>query len=677
MPKVKIYPIHHRDEKRIALEYERYIKDSPFDRITRNLPQRKYSKTKKLWHIPFQNNYKEWIKKQYESITDLEIIFPDDPDPSDRKKIQSKTVVKITINKVENCFFVVHGYSPPLFKALLNLQNGRWDKNGGKWIFPGNNDIYKEVIKIIENNGYTWTSSNEHSALEIRKNKWYKNLSAEQKKILTSFKQTLVLKRMSQRTQEIYFTRFSYFLNDHPNTDINNLTYYDLQQYIYHLPSKLNQTLLHQTIAAIKFYYERTMGRGKMFFTVRKFKNISLKTLYLPLPEIILINDTVECPDDKMLLFLSYHANLNLTQILKIPANCHTLFTDKYKLPGSDQDAIDYFQKLADNVKKTTHPKQFLFEKDGHPYTLLSIKDKLYSILKKHKLDSIYRKQYKLILSLTEYSLKTQKMYLSTFMSFLKHYEYKHPILISDEEIRDYLILHREKSTAHQDVMVSSFKFFFEKVHKHSLSKQHIMRPRRGKFLPDFFTIEEIAAILNATDNKKHKLMIALAYTAGMRRQEIINLKIDAINLQKNRIFIKDSKGRKDRYSLFSKQLHGLYLEYIKEFNPQTYLFESREPGVQYSAESMAQVLKNMARSAGIRRKVNLHMLRHSFATHLLEDGKDIRYVQELLGHMNIKTTERYTHIINDALTTVISPLDRMMNNTGFSFTPKSTKKPP
>jgi site-specific recombinase XerD len=228
------------------------------------------------------------------------------------------------------------------------------------------------------------------------------------------------------------------------------------------------------------------------------------------------------------------------------------------------------------------------------------------------------------------------------------------------------MILHREKSTSHQDNLVNSFKFFFERVHNQTLSDKYVMRPRRGFHLPDYFNKEEIMAMLNSTENLKHKLVIAIGYTAGLRRQEIQNLRLADIDLKNNRIFIKDSKGKKDRYTLFSKHLHNILKTYLEKERPKVFLFEGTKPGIKYSTTSMAKVLKKMAKAAGIQRKVHLHMLRHSFATHLLEDGKDIRYVQELLGHRSIKTTERYTHIISDALLTVTSPFDRLVSETGF-----------
>jgi site-specific recombinase XerD len=147
-----------------------------------------------------------------------------------------------------------------------------------------------------------------------------------------------------------------------------------------------------------------------------------------------------------------------------------------------------------------------------------------------------------------------------------------------------------------------------------------------------------------------------------MRREELRQLKINDIDLKRNRIFIRGGKGDKDRYTLFSQELHGMMKEYLEKEQPKLFLFEGARAGHAYSVTSMVNVLKKSALSAGIQRNVHIHMLRHSFATHLLEDSWDIRYIQELMGHRSIKTTTRYTHIISDALKNVKSPFDKMMD---------------
>ena len=130
-------------------------------------------------------------------------------------------------------------------------------------------------------------------------------------------------------------------------------------------------------------------------------------------------------------------------------------------------------------------------------------------------------------------------------------------------------------------------------------------------------------------------------------------------------IFIREGKGNKDRYTVVSGNLFELMREYLEEDKPKVYLFEGQKAGSKYTFSSMANILKNAAKRAGIRRRVHLHMLRHSFATHLLEDGYDIKYVQELMGHVDIKTTTRYTHIVNDALKNVVSPYEHLPLSNG------------
>ena len=184
------------------------------------------------------------------------------------------------------------------------------------------------------------------------------------------------------------------------------------------------------------------------------------------------------------------------------------------------------------------------------------------------------------------------------------------------------------------------------------------MRPHVGKRLPDILDKDEVLAIFHQLDNKKHKLLISLMYAAGLRRSEVQKLAIRDISIKTGEIFVREGKGQKDRVTVVSQKLKGLLALYLKEYTPKKYLFEGEKPGEMYSFSSMSNVLKAAARSAGIQRRVHLHMLRHSFATHSLEQGMDIRYVQELLGHSDLKTTERYTHLTTIALRKLKSPFD-------------------
>ncbi len=674
-----VYKIVHRGEKRIALQYN-YIANSELDKLTRSLPLSKYSVTKKLWHIPYRDDYREHVKEEYKSIKNLNIIFKDKNTSGDKpiEKTEPQTFsgrkVIIYIDKTNKKFYVYHGYSPKLHDLLSHTEKGFWLKQRKMWVFAGNNDLFLKITAIIEKAGMQWEKKFVTAKQESRKQENTTNENLVQRvsipgkfnKIFNAYKETLILRRMSESTKTIYSGFFKKFLSDNSEKDIENLGYNELYDYIKDKSEQLNETQMRQLIAAIKFYYERTLGRDKMFFYFSENKEIKKKNLHLSFHDIKLICEGIESPGDSLLLFLVYHANISFKDICSLPANSENIFDGKYRLPGNDEEAVEYYQTLAREVKNAYPQSKFLVSNNGNTHTEDTLKVKLYRILGYYRLEDIYRKQYELILQNSSYSKKTHQMYLGAFMRFLKYFNFKHPAFISNEEIRDYLILHREKSASHQDILINAFKFFFEKVHNKALSKKDTIRPRKGFYLPDYFKLEEISAMLDTTENIKHKLVIAVGYTAGLRRQEIQNLRLSDIDLSKNRIFIKSAKGKRDRYALFSRHLHGLYKEYLAEYKPKVFVFEGDKPGKQYSTTSMSNVLKSMARAAGIKRRVHLHMLRHSFATHLLEDGKDIRYVQELLGHKSIKTTERYTHIVSDALNTVVSPFDRMVSETGF-----------
>lgn len=170
-------------------------------------------------------------------------------------------------------------------------------------------------------------------------------------------------------------------------------------------------------------------------------------------------------------------------------------------------------------------------------------------------------------------------------------------------------------------------------------------------------SLDEVKALLEVTDNLKHKTLLSLIYSAGLRRSEAQNLAVKDIDSKRKIIKINGAKGKKDRYVPLSENLLQLLREYYKVYKPKYYLFEGKNGG-KYSFTSMSKVLKRSVRKAGITRNVHLHILRHSFATHLLEQGTDIRIIQEILGHNSIKTTERYTHVANTHLRSIKNPFD-------------------
>jgi integrase/recombinase XerD len=213
-------------------------------------------------------------------------------------------------------------------------------------------------------------------------------------------------------------------------------------------------------------------------------------------------------------------------------------------------------------------------------------------------------------------------------------------------------------SSSYQNQIVNSIKLYFKTCRDTKIEVDKIHRPKREKVLPNVLSKEEVKAILDAHSNLKHKAMLSMIYSCGLRRSELLNLKFSDIDSKRNIVIIRQSKGKKDRITPLSAKILDLLRRYYKEYSPKTYLFEGQEKNTQYSARSLEEVLKKSVKLASINKPVTLHWLRHSYATHLLESGTDLRYIQELLGHNSSKTTEIYTHVSTKNIQQIKSPFD-------------------
>jgi integrase/recombinase XerD len=260
------------------------------------------------------------------------------------------------------------------------------------------------------------------------------------------------------------------------------------------------------------------------------------------------------------------------------------------------------------------------------------------------------------------YSPRTIQVYVDCFTEFLNQHPGKEPSDITQDEIIKYLrylIEERCVSTSYQNQAINAIKFYFEKVVGGKRETYYIERPRREKFLPEVLSEEEVKALLGSITNLKHKCMIMTAYSAGLRVGELLNLRPADIDSKRMLIRVFQGKGRKDRVTLLSNKLLELLRKYYLQYHPHEYLFQGISGG-RYSERSIQNVLKRACGDAGIRKHVTMHALRHSFATHLLEHNTDLRYIQELLGHTNPKTTQIYTHITTKGLDQLKSPLDNL-----------------
>ena len=276
---------------------------------------------------------------------------------------------------------------------------------------------------------------------------------------------------------------------------------------------------------------------------------------------------------------------------------------------------------------------------------------------KKNKIDCINKLNLELLAR--NYSSKTIKQYIHYNKDFIRFIK-KSSDEIESDDINKYLAylsdtLKRSVSTL--NTAYSSLKFYYkEKVKNNYFNLKN--RPRSSKKLPDILSRNEIKKIIEVTKNLKHKLLISLTYSAGLRVSEVVKLKYTDLDFERNVIFVRQSKGKKDRIAIFSKSIKSMVSEYIKKYRPTIWLFEGWSSETHLSIRSAQKIFEKSKQLAFIKKEVSIHCLRHSFATHLLEKGVEIRYIQKLLGHSNLKTTEIYTHVAKNKLEQIESPIE-------------------
>lgn len=259
------------------------------------------------------------------------------------------------------------------------------------------------------------------------------------------------------------------------------------------------------------------------------------------------------------------------------------------------------------------------------------------------------------------YSESTVTTYLGAAKIFLIYYKHKSIEEIDNDDFvyfNNEYILKNKLSASYQNQITNAIKLFFKTVQNRVIDIDIIHRPKRAKVLPNVLSKEEVKLILEAPINLKHRAMLSLIYSCGLRCGELLSLTLKDIDSRRNIVLIKNAKGKKDRIAPLSPKILELLRSYFKLYKPVTYLFEGRYKGHPYDSRTLQQILKFTIQKAGIDKPVTLHWLRHSYATHLLENGTDLRYIQELLGHNSSKTTEIYTHVSTKSLQQIRSPFD-------------------
>jgi integrase/recombinase XerD len=257
----------------------------------------------------------------------------------------------------------------------------------------------------------------------------------------------------------------------------------------------------------------------------------------------------------------------------------------------------------------------------------------------------------------SEQTIRNYLNHLSQFFVYIGDIDIKTVTVEDVIRFNHDVIIRQKLSVSYQRVVTGAIKLFYSHFFDHNMDIDRLDRPFREKTLPMVLSKEEVQRILKSADNLKHRTMLSTIYSCGLRRGELLGLKIMDLDRDRNLIRIVQAKGRKDRYVPFSEKLKGMLDQYFHAYKPKVYVFEGQSGG-QYSARSIAKVLEHAVAKSGVKKEVTLHTLRHSYATHLLDAGTDLRYIQEILGHSSPKTTMIYTHVSSRRIGEIRSPLD-------------------
>jgi len=269
--------------------------------------------------------------------------------------------------------------------------------------------------------------------------------------------------------------------------------------------------------------------------------------------------------------------------------------------------------------------------------------------------------EYIELLETKRYSLNTARSYTFLFSAFCSYYKHKKLIEINEIDIRKYIhfLVKKGVSMSYQNQAINAIKFYYEQVLDMPQRFYEIDRPKKESRLPMVLSEQEITSMIHATVNIKHKAIIVTIYSCGLRLSELLALKIKDVQSDRNMLIIRNGKGKKDRTTVLSVKTLSLLRQYWCAHKPKEFLFEGPGGGP-YSAKSVHNIIKHSLAVAKINKSASAHTLRHSFATHLLENGTDLRYIQTLLGHSSPKTTEIYAQVSSKHLKTIKSPVDNL-----------------
>jgi integrase/recombinase XerD len=372
--------------------------------------------------------------------------------------------------------------------------------------------------------------------------------------------------------------------------------------------------------------------------------------LYMPISQKTTIYIGKATHYNEEILTLEFSKNYQLTTVLRNELKCRWSNTKNcWHMPYSKLNIEALELVLSTQCVLDYSKLQLKLQVEQTNFTQVQLLDEDYQNLTK----------YGRYLKTNRYSESTITHYTSIVVFYLKFLRIKNISVIEAISITQFnyeFVVKPNKSISYQNVVINALKTYFRYLEL-DVEVELVERPRKEKRLPVILSNEEVKRLLECTTNLKHKALLSLIYSAGLRISEALHMKLKDIDSVRMLIHVKNAKGKKDRYTLLSEKVLILLREYYTIYTPKEYLFEGQYSGM-YSDRSAQLALKKSATKAGIKKPITLHSLRHSFATHLLENGTDIRYIQNLLGHSSPKTTMIYTHVSEQSIQKIKNPFD-------------------
>jgi len=665
---VYISALDYKGERKIKIAFQGRDSES-FHKI-RTLEGFAYSKTYGCYYIPYTKQAfehlkniegikiinsvkqaeKELPKMEISTVGEVEIPSPDitileKTSPQSNKNLK----VEIRIDKKGKRFFVKHSPDKDLWDKLRVIEHSYWQKERKQWIFKGENEIFGKVKKTLTEIGLGFEVLYEKSLAE-----------KETDNTVITFIEAMSMKNYSINTIESYLPHFKKFVSHFNNKAIELVSNAEIYEYASNeiVTANLGETAQLHLISAIKFFYEKIIGRPKIYFKLKDDYVIDIQIAKLTDEELKFCIEKIKSTAHKLLFLLHFGFQKTIVEL-----SIFELQELKMLIVSQTTARTELLKSISIAYYNEKMPEKFVFEKQEQLcYTAVELKGFLDKIIEKNKLTLIYKAEIREAAEQAKFEYATKKSYTNGFVAFLESFGFKNPENITDDEIKKYLLNLRQKhelSTSYVNNQINALKFYYGKIKKRKLDYRAIFRPRTEKKLPTVLSPQEVLSLIEKTDNLKHKNMIALLYSSGLRRSELLNMQIKDIDFERNVVIVRQGKGKKDRQTLLSDTFKLLLGKYISDYQPKEYLFEGATGG-RYGERSLEEVIKRGARLANITKHVTPHTLRHSFATHLLENAVDIRYIQELLGHSSIKTTERYTHVALNTKAKIMSPLDKL-----------------